>query len=241
MVSLDLIAATVKVGIGMLVLCHMCTIGVGLPPGRAVCVVLTGVRDGVRLPSGRSVCVVSQVCEMVWGCHQAGLCVLCHRCARWCGAAIWPGCMCCVTGVRDGVGLPSGQAVCVMSQVCEMVWGCHLVVPYVLCHRCARWCGAAIWPGCMCCVTGVRDGVGLPSGQAVCVVSQVCEMVWGCHLAGLYVLCHRCARWCGAAIWPGCMCCVTGVRDGVGLPPGRAVCVMSQVCKMVWGCHLSGL
>ena len=186
--------------------------------------------------------------------------MLCHRYTRWCGTAIWPGCNCCVTGVRDGVGLPSGQAVCVVSQVCEMVWGCHLAGLYVLCHRCARWCGAAIWPGCMCCVTGVRDGVGLPPGWAVGVVSQVCKMLWGCHLAGLYVLCHRCARWCGAATWPGCKCCayrctnwcgaaiwlvcrccVTGVRDGVGLPPGRAVCVVLQVCEMVWGCHLARL
>ena len=45
----------------------------GLPSGRSLCVVLTGVRDGVGLPSGRAVCVVSQVCEMVWGCHLAGL------------------------------------------------------------------------------------------------------------------------------------------------------------------------
>ena len=212
------------------------------------------------LPPGRAVGVVSQVHKMVWGCHLAVPYVLCHRCARWCGAAIWPGCKCCVTGVRDGVGLPSGQAVCVVSQVCEMVWGCHLAGLYVLCHRCARWCEAATWPGCMCYVTGVQDGVGLPSGRAVSVVSQVCKMVWGCHLAGLYVLCHRCARWCGAATWLVCRCCVTGVRDGVGLPsgrslcvvhtgvrdgvglpPGRAVGVVSQVCKMVWGCHLAGL
>ena len=175
------------------------------------------------LPPGQAVGVVSQVCKMVWGCHLAGLYVLCHRCARWCGAATWPGCKCCA-------------------------------------YRCTNWCGAAIWSVCRCCVTGVRDGVGLPSGRSVGVVSQVCEMVWGCHLAGLCVLCHMCARWCGAATWPGCRCCayrctnlcgaaiwpvcwccVTGVRDGVGLPPGRAVCVVSQVCEMVWGCHLAGL